>query len=195
MKFPLFFLGDIREGKPKAFTRVRKTTPLNLMLQMFVQKGNSQFSKLLNFYSAQDRLLDISTVAFFNVRMKFNPNALHLMMADYLSMAYEKYDDQLAKLNGYIITAIDGSDIVLPSTEENRKKYGVNNPRLKISPVMAKVSLLYDCINKIVIDTRIEPYKFSERICASHHLDQIKKILRQPTITTFDEKITLFEPN
>ncbi|MEO1770349.1 hypothetical protein [Candidatus Enterococcus ferrettii] len=39
-------------------------------------------------------------------------------------MAHEKYDNKLAKLNGYIVTAINGSDIVLPSTKENAKKYG-----------------------------------------------------------------------
>lgn len=184
---PTIFIEDIREGHPRAFTRKRKTTPLNLMLQMFSQKGNSQFSELLNFYSAQNQPLDISTVAFYKARMKFNPNALHLMMGDYLSMAYEKYDDNLAKLNGYIVTAIDGSDIILPSTEENAKIYGIHQTKQDaVCPVMAKISLLYDCINKIVLDTCIEPHKFSERECAVQHLDQLKTILRHPTITTFD---------
>lgn len=123
---PTIFLEDIREGHPHAFTRKRKTTPLNLMLQMFSRKGTSHFSELLNFYTAQNKPLDISTVAFYNGRMKFNPKTLHLMMGDYLPMVYEKYDDSLSKLNGYIVTAIDGSDIILPSTEENAKVYGVN---------------------------------------------------------------------
>ncbi|MDU3611785.1 IS4 family transposase [Enterococcus avium] len=176
----------MRQGNPHAFTRKRKTTPLNVMLQMFSQKGNSQFSELLNFYASQNQPLDISTVAFYQARMKVNPEALHLMMGDYIAMTYEKYNDYLAKLNGYIVTAIDGSDIILPSTEENAKKYGIHDPQKNVSPVMAKVSLMYDCINKIGLDTCIEPYKFSERICAVRHLDQLKKNLRQPTITTFD---------
>ncbi len=49
---PTIFLEDIRQGNPQAFTRKRKTTPLNVILQMFSQKGNSQFSELLNFYSS-----------------------------------------------------------------------------------------------------------------------------------------------
>lgn len=183
---PTIFLEDIREGNPRAFTRKRKTTPLKLMLQMFSQKGMSQFSELLTFYFVQNKPLDVSTVAFYKARMKFNPKALHLMMEDYLSMAYEKYDDKLVKLNGYIVTAIDGSDIILPSTEETIEIYGVNKPNQAISTVMAKISLLYDCINKVALDTCIEPYKFSERECASQHLNQLKKNLRQPTITTFD---------
>ncbi|PTQ83991.1 DDE family transposase [Trichococcus patagoniensis] len=181
------YLEDIREGNPKAFTRKRKTTPLGLMLQMFAQKGNSQFCELLNFYENQGKPLDISTVAFYNARMNYNPKAIRLMMTDYMSMVYEENDDQLVKLNGYIVTAIDGSDIILPSTEENAKKYGVvHNLKASANPVMASVSTLYDCINKMVIDTFIGPYKSSERASASQHLHVLKETLRQPTITVFD---------
>lgn len=59
------YLDDIREGNPKAFTRKRKTTPYALMLQMFTQKGQSQFSELLNFYTSQGEPLDISSVGFY----------------------------------------------------------------------------------------------------------------------------------
>lgn len=181
------YLEDIREGNPQAFTRKRKTTPLALMLQMFAQKGNSQFCELLNFYENQGKPLDISTVAFYKARMNYNPKAIRLMMTDYLSMVYEENDDQLVKLNGYIVTAIDGSDIILPSTEENARKYGVApNPKASANPVMASVSLLYDCINKLVIDTSVGPYKSSERDSASQHLHVLKETLRQPTITVFD---------
>lgn len=50
----------------------------------------------------------------------------------------------------------------------------------------AFVSLLYDCINKLVIDTFVGPYKSSERDSASQHLHVLKETLRQPTITVFD---------
>ncbi|OLF30224.1 IS4 family transposase [Staphylococcus sp. 47.1] len=180
------YMEDIREGNPQAFTRKRKTTPYQLMLQMFSQKGNTQFSELLNFYAAQGQPLDISTVAFYKARMKYNPNALWLMMKDYMSKIYEERNRQLVKLNGYIITAIDGSDIVLPSTQENAEKYGRHVGPGDVSPVMGKISLLYDCVNKLVIDTRIGRYKHSEQAFAAEHLVTLKETLRQPTITTFD---------
>lgn len=181
------YLEDIREGNPQAFTRKRKTTPYALMLQMFAQKGHSQFSELLNFYADQEKPLDISTVAFYKARMNYNPKAIRLIMKDYLSMVYEENDDHLVKLNGYLVTAIDGSDIILPSTEENALKYGVVfNPKASANPVMASVSILYDCINKLVIDTNVGPYKSSERDAASQHLHVLKETLRQPTITVFD---------
>ncbi|MFD1415530.1 IS4 family transposase [Oceanobacillus jeddahense] len=182
----VIYLEDIREGHPKAFTRKRKTTPYTLMLQMFAQKGNTQFSELLNFYSSQGQPLDISTVGFYKARMNYNPNAIKLMMKDYLSMIYENDDASLVKLNGYLVTAIDGSDIILPSTTENAEKYGVHPETGTATPVMAKLSLLYDCINKLVIDPCIGPYKSSERDFASEHLHTLKETLRQPTVTTLD---------
>lgn len=101
------YLEDIREGNPQAFTRKRKTTPYALMLQIFAQKGNSQFSELLSFYADQEKPLDISTVAFYKARMNYNPKAIRLMMKDYLSIIHEKNDDHhLVKLNGYLVTAI-----------------------------------------------------------------------------------------
>lgn len=59
--------------------------------------------------------------------MKMNPEALHLMIEEYIAMTYKKYNNYLAKLNGYIVPAIDGSDIIPPFTK-NAKKYGVNEP-------------------------------------------------------------------
>lgn len=182
----VIYIEDIREGNPQAFTRKRKTTPLTLMLQMFAQKGQSQFSELLNFYASQDQPLDISAAGFYKARMNYNPNAIKLMMTDYMSMIYENDDASLVKLNGYIVTAIDGSDIVLPSTAENAEQYGRVNPEAAVSPVMAKVSLVHDCINKLVIDTCIGKYKHSEHAFAAEHLSALKQTLRQPTITTFD---------
>lgn len=180
------YLDDIREGNPQAFTRSRKTTPYALMLQMFAQKGQSQFSELLNFYENQGQSLDISTVGFYKARMKYNPNAIKLMMKDYLSMIYENDDASLVKLNGYIITAIDGSDFTLPTTEENAEKFGTVNKANDASPVMGKLSLVYDCINKLAIDTCVGEYKHSERTFAAQHLQALKETIRQPTITTFD---------
>jgi len=121
--------------------------------------------------------------------MNYNPKAIWLRMTDYLSMVYEENDDQMVKLNGYIVTAIDSYDIILPSTEKNARKYGVAlNAKASANPVMASFSLLCDCdcINKFAIDTFVGPYKSSERDSASQHLHVLKETLRQPTITVFD---------
>ena len=185
----LIYIDDIRENNPKAFTRNRKINLHNLILQMFAHKGKTQLSELLDFYKDINKPLDVSTVAFYNARMKFNPYALKLMSKDFLSELYDKENESFVKLNDYYVTAIDGSNFILPSTEENAGKYGRSNNNIadeKDCPVMGKLSVVYDCINKCVLDSEIGEYKHSERDFASKHLKSIKEILRVPTITIFD---------
>lgn len=180
------YLADIRAAHPHAFTRQRKLTPYPLLLQMFSQKGKSQFSELLDFYSAQGERPSVSTVGFYKARMKFNPHAVYLMMRDYMTKTYQEDANELAKLNGYLITAIDGSVFTLPSTEENAAIYGRTDPSNPNSAVQGKLSMLYDCVNKLVIDSFIGPRAANERKCARQHLAVLKQRLVQPTITIFD---------
>ena len=185
----LIYIGDIRENNPNPFTRNRKINIQTLMLQMFAHKGKTQLSELLDFYKDIDKPFDVSTVAFYNARMKFNPYALKLMSKDFLSEIYDKENESFVKLNGYYVTAIDGSDFILPSTDENAAKYGRSNNNIadeKDCPVIGKLSVIYDCINKCIFDSEVGEYKHSERDFASKHLKSIKEILRVPTITIFD---------
>jgi len=179
----------IRGDYPTAFTRNRKVGVFPLMLQMFAQKGRTQLSELMDFYKELDAPLDISTVGFYNARMKFNPEALRVMSNDFVSEVYDEENDSMVKLNGYLITAIDGSDFILPSTEENAEKYGRSIGSAldeKNVPVMGKLSVIYDCINKIIFDSCVGEYKHSERDFASLHLHALKETVRTPTITIFD---------
>jgi len=136
-----------------------------------------------------DAPLDISTVGFYNARMKFNPEALRVMSNDFVTEVYDEEKDSMVKLNGYLITAVDGSDFILPSTEENAEKYGQsigNTLDKKNASVMGKLSVIYDCINKIIFDSCVGEYKYSERDFASLHLHSLKETVRTPTITIFD---------
>lgn len=188
---PVVYIDDIRGDNPHAFTRTRKLPPYRLMLQMFAQKGKTQLSELMNLYKDLDTNLDVSTVAFFNARMKFNPYALKLMSRDFLSEIYDRENESFVKLNGYYVTAVDGSDFVLPSTDDNAMKYGrATNNSVNLEeddyPVEGKLSVIYDCINKCIFDSEIGEYKHSERDFASKHLKSLKEIIRVPTITIFD---------
>ena len=49
------------------------------MLQMFAQKGKTQYSELVDYYKDIDKPLDISMVGFYKARMNFNPEAIRYM--------------------------------------------------------------------------------------------------------------------
>ena len=110
------YLDNIRGDNPTAFTRNRKVGPYPLLLQMFAQKGKTQFAELVDYYRDIDKPLDISIVGFYKARMNFNPEAIKLMSNDFIYQHYDKYKETLVKLNGYYVTAIDGSDFILPSS-------------------------------------------------------------------------------
>lgn len=184
---PNIYIADIRGESLNAFTRNRKIKLSDLILQMFAQKGKGQKSELLNFYNDINKPLDVSQVGFYNARMKFNPNAIKLMLKDFISDIYDRENESFVKLNGYYVTAVDGSDFILPSTLENNAKYG--GPTSTVTdwqPTMGKLSIIYDCINHCIFDVEVGRYKHSEMDFASKHLKTLKENLRVPTISIFD---------
>jgi Transposase DDE domain len=183
------YRGEIKGDNLSAFTRNRKVTPLPLLLQMFNQKGKTQQAELMDFYKDIGRPLDISTVGFFQNRMKFNEAAVRLMSNDFITDMYDKHGDKMVKLNDYLVTAIDGSKFIVPSTKENEDYFGRFVPsgaKPENSPVMGMMSTLYDCINKMVLDIQVDEFKASERKLAQAHLELAKENFRQKMVTIFD---------
>lgn len=183
------YIDDIRGDNPTAFTRQRILNPRTLMLQMFNNQGTTQNSEVRKLFKTMNSPVKTSAVAFYNARMKFNPEALKLMSKDFISDIYDRENGSMVKLNGYIVSAVDGSDFILPSTKENGEKYGYHKGNEKDeenSPVMGKLSVIYDCINKCAFDSEVGEYKHDEIDFASKHLSSLKEIIKQKTITTFD---------
>lgn len=169
------YLDDIRM-RESDFTRHRKITLSHLYLQMFGNKGKSQKNEIDDFYKDIKSPVKVSQTAFYNARMKFNPEALLKMMQDLMQETYET-DDFLLTLNGYFVCAIDGSDFILPSTSSNKEIYGAAENASVTEVVMASVSSAFDCINKLFLDIKINPYKYSEHITATEHLKKVKEIV------------------
>ncbi|MCH4890334.1 IS4 family transposase [Acidaminobacter sp. JC074] len=182
------YIDDIRTS-PGDFTRTRKVTVEDLFLQMVASKGTAQKNEIHNFYKDVNKDMDISQTAFFNARMKFNPEALVTIMQDLTIEEYENPED-LVSLNDYYIFAIDGSEMILPHTDEIISKYGTsqNIDNYGEAKAMASLSTCYDCINKLFLDVKLNKYKYSERDSASEHLNTIKEILPKNIkyLTIFD---------
>ncbi len=75
------------------------------------------------------------------------------------------------KKNGYLILAIDGSILNIPTSEENLIAYGnASNKNLKPHAQLG-ISCLYDTINKMIVDCSINRRKFNERGQVLVHID------------------------
>ncbi len=104
---------------------------------------------------------DISQWGFTKQRFKFNPEAIKAISYDYVKNYYENSSRDV-KLNDHYILAIDGSDIIVLSTKENKQTFGVCGGKGEILPAMAKASVIYDCLNKIILDVQLNTNKYSD---------------------------------
>lgn len=163
---------------PTAFTRKRKLSLSEVFIQMIANKGHSQKNELYSFYSEVNREMEVSATAFFNARMKFNPETLLTIMQD---MAKEDYEqpEELHTYKGYYVFAIDGTKMSLPTTPETLSFYGgsLNQHNKNKVGALAMVSMLYDCLNELFLDVKIDPYKHSEHQSARDHLACLETLL------------------
>lgn len=172
--------------KKTSFSRDRKLPIHTLCLQMFANKGKSLKNECHDFFNEYHINGDVTSWGYIKRRLEFNPEALQLMNHDYVKKIYQDKNVGLTTLNDYYVLAIDGSDITIPSTEENYEVYGKSEGKSLLQPAMASISCLYDCINKHILDIQVNKYKFSERQSAKIHIEEVKDIIEDKKIFVFD---------
>jgi hypothetical protein len=109
--------------------------------------------------------------AFSLARQKLKWEALRELFDLTVNGHYENFADELKRWNGLRIYAIDGSIVLLPDDGMLREYFGTGGCGSK-SPV-ARGSLLYDILNNVVADARLEPTETGERVLAEMHISQL----------------------
>jgi hypothetical protein len=139
---------------------------------------NSFFEKVLNKDTA------ISKQAFSENRQKIDPNAFIELNDRIIKVIYDECDEY--KLwKGYRLTAVDGSIIELPNTEELREVFGCSqNQRSQVA--RARVTCIFDVINKIVIKSKIDKVNTSERKVAEELIPEMLKDSHMNELILFD---------
>ena len=86
--------------------------------------------------------------------------------------AYYAAHPELKTWHGFRLCAIDGSQLRVPDEPDIVNAFGVNpgKENQKDCP-LALVSVYYDVLNHISIDSSINPTTASERDCAAAHLN------------------------
>lgn len=161
-------LNLIRGDNPNAFTRVRKITVQNLVLQMMTRRGQSQWGELMDFYGAQNKEVDITENGFYYARKKMNPEAIRVMSNEFISNVYDSDKYPLKKYKGLYVLGVDGSKFTLPYTKENEFIFGKNMEGNQ--PIQGLLSTLHDCLNSVKLDVLVGSVFDSERAFASDHI-------------------------
>lgn len=155
-----------------AFTRKRSLDFRTLVLLMLNFRKNSTRIELDAF--AESLLPDnpsfVTPSAFTQAREKLSETAF-IELNHHVNNMLFKERSFLKTWQGHRVCAIDGSSIRLPNTPEIVEHFGVKKGRANQADCpLGMVSVFYDVLNKIVIDSEVQPAHYSERLCAKSHL-------------------------
>jgi hypothetical protein len=162
-------------NSPKAFTRQRKL-PFHLLLCFLLNfvKGSYQdeldkFFQAINLFEVAKRV--VSKVALTKARMKLKYEAF-IELNDHLIRAFENTFEPRRWYNHRLI-AIDGSTCQLPRIKEIMDHFGVWNVKPGKPCPIARISQLFDPLNKISISAVISPKSIDERTHAHQMLSYL----------------------
>ncbi len=111
----------------------------------------------------------VTQSAFSQARMKINPQAFIELRDDSTKYFYSNYE--FKKWNGFRLIAIDGSEVLLPKTDETIDQFGEYTTNfMNKTVVLARVSKAYDVLNKLSIDANLVNRKIGEHTLANQHL-------------------------
>lgn len=154
------------------FTRTRKM-PFHLLIVFLLNflRGSYQdqldrFFKILFRLDVANRV--VSKAALTKARMKLKYQAF-IELNHHLNAFFEKNFNPKTWF-GFRLLIIDGSMIRLPRCEDIAKHFGVWKVRQGQPSPMARISQLYDTLNKITVDALISPKHIGERELAAQHL-------------------------
>lgn len=162
----------------KEFSRNRKITFIHLIVLLtqgltrsIQREVNSFYKKLLH---ENFSLQHVTKGAFSKARAKLRPEAFVELMQVSNRSFYEDAPYQMW-LNWRLLV-IDGSTAVLPNHQSIKDEFGVINygPHRNSPKSIARISVLYDALNFIVLDGQIANYATDERQLAEKHFGQLE---------------------
>ena len=166
------------------FTRDRKMPFDKVVLYGLNKKGITSKMEIEDFTHLINSV-DISSPAVLKQRLKLNGKIyLDIMHANLVDF-YEKFTEEIKLFHGYILTALDGSDIEIPNTKKTREEFNTYHEEELVA--RATISNMFDVLNHYIMNTIIEKFDYSERKMAQEHLKTIKKLeLKYPIIRIGD---------
>jgi hypothetical protein len=116
----------------------------------------------------------ISQQAFSLARQKIKWEAFLELFIFTVNTHYKLYKEKINRWKGFRIFAVDGSKLSLPNDPPLGKYFGTSGAG-NTSPT-AQGSMLYDILNNLVADARIEPISTDERTLAGMHINQLTEL-------------------
>lgn len=158
----------------KDFTRKRKQTFRGTLLFLINMLRKSLCIEIVNFVHYLRKIervecLSFSKSAFVQYRKKISPDVFR-HLSDLLVNEFYDNNSRVKHFKGFRLLAVDTSVINLPKNTGLEVFYGKSQKQAGDYLVQARVSVLYDVLNKLAIDSSIVPLHTGERQLAITHL-------------------------
>ena len=157
---------------PTDFSRKRKLPALTLitfLLSFLRGSYQNELDRFFNILNRSDTIKRVvSKAAFSKARMKLKYQAF-IELNHKLNQFFENHF-RLKTWRDFRLLAVDGSTVRLPHTEDIQNHFGVWTARQGRACPMARLSQLFDPLNKITVDAIISPKSQGERQLAANHL-------------------------
>ncbi|MDP2090977.1 MAG: IS4 family transposase [Candidatus Gracilibacteria bacterium] len=170
----------------KYFTRNRKLT-FGIVVNLILQKGVKSLQLRLNEFSIKlsGNLETITASAYVKAKNKLSYKLfLQLNLIAIINRFYDLKENEAGykTWNNYRILAIDGSQIRLPDEKEIKENYGtskIKNGKGDIGEYThGLLSVLYDPLNNLALDTILERGKYSERALAIKNIMNLEETIK-----------------
>lgn len=139
------------------------------MVKRALQDELDEFFKVLDGVAVAVRLVTKS--AFSQARQKLKYEAFIELNQAQARYFYAHFD--ALSWQGFRVVAVDGSMGDLPNTDEISTHFGVWQPAAGGTCPKARVSQMFDVLNKITMDAIIAPKDLGERAAAALHFEQL----------------------
>ncbi|MDP2749813.1 MAG: IS4 family transposase [Nanoarchaeota archaeon] len=158
---------SLSRKKSNCFIRSRKMPFSEIIYFMLNSVKKTLQIELTNFMLSFTQHKNITKSAYSQARMNLNAEAF----IDLNNLLINKfYTDNTIKLwNQFRLVCIDSSTLELPKSNEILKCFGHD----KGTP-MTRISVMYDPLNEMIIDSIIDSYYSSELYLAVNHFDKLK---------------------
>lgn len=174
------FLKQFRRSE-RYFTRKRKLTFVNLVAFILNFLSKSTQAELNQFFDLMAIKERISQQAFSKARQKISPEAFKHLFE--LTVKGVMEDEESVRFKGYRLFAIDSTEIHLEPTKKLINVYG---QKKRHQNCKARVSILCDVNEGMIIDAQMDSYVVVERVLAKRHIEVFEPYKRKKDLIIFD---------
>jgi len=169
-----------------AFSRKSKLLLIDMCFLIIFRKGLTIPMEVNEYFLKYKIEEPASKQAFSKRRELIKPEAFIELNNDYVNLIYK--ERELNKLGKYCVYAVDGTTAEIPNTSLLQKIFGVaKGQKGQLEVARCRISGLYDCLNEIMVNVKVNPYESSERDLAKANIEEaINNILNFKPIIIFD---------